>query len=52
MDVMTDEKQSCKKGSLLVASFAMEKGKESKAIAQLTNKKCETSWLQEDAQEN
>lgn len=52
MDVMADEKKSCKKGSLLVASSAMEKGKESKAIALLTKKKMETSWLQKDAQEN
>lgn len=49
MDVMADGKNSCK---ILVASSSMEKGKESKAIALLTNKKMETSWLQEDAQEN
>lgn len=34
------------------ASSSMEKGKESKAIALLKNKKRETSWLQENAQEN
>lgn len=43
MDVMTDEKKSCKKGLLLVASFAMEKGKERKAVAALMNKRIETS---------
>lgn len=48
---MTDEKKSCKKGSLLVASFAMEKGKERKAGVLLMNKRTETSLLQEDAQE-
>lgn len=43
-------KEIVQKGPLLVNSFAMEK-EESKAVALPTNKRMETSWLQEDAQQ-
>lgn len=43
-------KEIMQKGPFLVSSFAMEKEQESKAVALPTNKRIETSQLQEDAQ--
>lgn len=43
-------KEIMQKGLLLVSSFAMEKD-ENKAFALPTNKRIETSQLQEDAQQ-
>lgn len=44
-------KEIMQKGLLLVSTFAMEKEKDTKVVALPTNKRIETSWLQEDAQQ-
>lgn len=50
MDGCDDWWKEIMQGPLLVNSFAVEK-EESKAVALSTNKRMETSWLHEDAQQ-